>query len=169
METLGEGNGVKMEKEVVKQPQISEMNVQEIMTMLPHRAPFLMINKMKDVVPGESGIGIKNVTADEPYFQGHFPGNPIMPGVLQVEAMAQAAGVVVVATFPPEEREGVGVYFMTVDGVKFRKPVVPGDVLELHVKKEQAVRNVFKFKGEAFVNGKLVSQAVFSAMILKRK
>ena len=145
------------------------MNVQEIMTMLPHRSPFLFVDKMKDVVPGVSGIGVKNITADEPFFQGHFPGNPIMPGVLQVEAMAQTAGVVVVSSFPPEEHKGIGVYFMTVDDVKFRKPVVPGDVLELHVKKEQAVRNVFKFKGEAFVDGKLVSQAIFSAMILKRK
>ena len=157
-----------MEKETVEQ-QIPEIKISEIMTMLPHRSPFLLIDKMKNVVPGVSGIGIKNVTADEPFFQGHFPGNPIMPGVLQVEAMAQTAGVVVVSSFPIEEREGISVYFMTVDDVKFRKPVLPGDVLELRVKKEQMVRNVFKFKGEAFVDGKLVSQAVFSAMILKRK
>ena len=148
---------------------IDELNILQIMELMPHRAPFIMIDKVIDITPSQSGTGIKNVSINEPFFEGHFPGNPIMPGVLQVEAMAQAAGVVVVATFPPEEREGVGVYFMTVDGVKFRKPVLPGDVLELHVKKEQAVRNVFKFKGEAFVNGKLVSQAVFSAMILKRK
>ena len=155
-----------MEKEAVKIP---EIGIQEIMTMLPHRAPFLLVDKMRDVVPGVSGIGIKNVTADEPFFQGHFPNNPIMPGVLQVEAMAQTAGVVVMTSFPKAERAGCGVYFMTVDDVKFRKPVVPGDVLELHVKKEQTVRNVFKFKGEAFVGDKLVAQAIFSAMIIKKK
>jgi len=158
-----------MEKETVKQAPISEINIQEIMKMLPHRAPFLLIDKMKDVVPGISGVGIKNVTADEPFFQGHFPDNPIMPGVLQVEAMAQTAGIVVMTSFSPAERLGCSVYFMTVDDVKFRKPVVPGDVLELHVCKAQNVRNVFKFKGEAFVNGKLVAQASFSAMILKKE
>ena len=155
-----------MEKEAVKIP---EIGIQEIMTMLPHRAPFLLVDKMRDVVPAVSGVGIKNVTADEPFFQGHFPDNPIMPGVLQVEAMAQTAGVVVMTSFPKAERAGCGVYFMTVDDVKFRKPVIPGDVLELHVQKEQTVRNVFKFKGQAFVNGKLVSQAIFSAMIVKHK
>jgi len=157
-----------MEEKIIAQ-EIPEIHIQEIMTMLPHRSPFLLIDRMKKVVPGESGIGIKNVTADEPFFQGHFPDNPIMPGVLQVEAMAQTAGVIVMASFPPEERIGCGVYFMTVDDVKFRKPVLPGDVLELHVRKAQNVRNVFKFKGEAFVAGKLVAQAVFSAMILKKK
>ena len=156
-----------MEKEALKQ--IPEIGVQEIMTLLPHRSPFLLVDKIKDVVPGVSGTGFKNVTADEPFFQGHFPGNPIMPGVLQVEAMAQTAGVIVMTSFPPEERSGCGVYFMTIDDVKFRKPVKPGDVLELRLKKEQNVRNVFKFKGGAFVDGKLVSQAVFSAMILKKE
>ena len=156
-----------MEKEAITK--IPEMSVQDIMAVLPHRSPFLLIDKMKDVEPGVSGIGIKNVTADEFFFQGHFPGNPIMPGVLQVEAMAQTAGVVVMTSFPKAEQAGCSVYFMTIDDVKFRKPVLPGDVLELHVKKEQEVRNVFKFKGEAFVDGKLVSQAKFSAMILKRK
>ena len=147
---------------------IPEIRIDEIMKMLPHRAPFLLIDRMKDVVPGEFGIGIKNVTYNEPFFQGHFPDNPIMPGVLQVEAMAQTAGAVVLTSFPEAERSGARVYFMTIDDVKFRKPVLPGDVLELHVKKEQTVRNVFKFRGEAYVNGKLVSQSVFSAMILKK-
>jgi len=149
--------------------EIEEVSIQEIMKMLPHRAPFLLIDKMKNVVPGVSGTGIKNVSFNEPFFQGHFPNNPIMPGVLQVEAMAQTAGVIVMTSFPEEERPGCQVYFMTVDDVKFRKPVGPGDVLELKVVKEQNVRNVFKFRGEAFVGGKLVSQAVFSAMILKQK
>ena len=155
-----------MTKEKLKTDEIS---IQEIMKMLPHRAPFLLVDKIKNVVPGVSGIGIKNVSFNEPFFQGHFPENPIMPGVLQVEAMAQTAGVIVMTSFPEEERPGCQVYFMTVDGVKFRKPVLPGDVLELKVTKEQNVRNVFKFRGEAFVDGKLVSQAEFSAMILKKK
>ena len=149
--------------------EITEISIREIMKMLPHRAPFLLIDKMKNVMPGVSGIGIKNVSFNEPFFQGHFPDNPVMPGVLQIEAMAQTAGVIVMTSFPEEERPGCQVYFMTVDDVKFRKPVLPGDVLELKVIKEQNVRNVFKFRGEAFVNGKLVSQAVFSAMILKQK
>ena len=149
--------------------EITEISIREIMKMLPHRAPFLLIDKIKNVVPGVSGIGIKNVSFNEPFFQGHFPDNPVMPGVLQIEAMAQTAGVIVMTSFPEEERPGCQVYFMTVDDVKFRKPVLPGDVLELKVIKEQNVRNVFKFRGEAFVNGKLVSQAIFSAMILKQK
>ncbi len=147
---------------------VSELGIGEILKLLPHRYPFLLVDKMKDVVPGESGIGVKNVTMNEPFFQGHFPENPVMPGVLQIEAMAQAAGIIVLMSFPEEERTGNSVYFMTVDEVKFRKPVLPGDVLELHVKKEQAVRNVFKFRGEAYVNGKLVSQAIFSAMVFKK-
>lgn len=155
--------------EVKSEQKIPEIRIGEIMKMLPHRAPFLLVDRLKDVVPGESGIGIKNITFNEPFFQGHFPENPIMPGVLQVEAMAQTAGIIVLTSFPEEERSGNSVYFMTINDVKFRKPVLPGDVLEFHVKKEQTVRNVFKFRGEAFVDGKLVSQAVFSAMILKKK
>lgn len=147
---------------------IPEVNIGEILKLLPHRYPFLLVDKMKNVEPGVSGIGIKNVTMNEPFFQGHFPENPVMPGVLQIEAMAQSAGLIVLLSFPEEERSGNSVYFMTVDEVKFRKPVLPGDVIEFHVKKEQAVRNVFKFRGEAFVNGKLVSQAIFSAMVFKK-
>lgn len=147
---------------------ISELRISDIMKMLPHRSPFLLIDRAKDVVPGISGTGIKNVTADEPFFQGHFPGNPILPGVLQIETMAQMAGIVVLTSFPEDEREGCRVYFMTIDNVKFRKPVIPGDILEVRVKKEQEVRNVFKFHGEAFVDGKLVSQATFSAMVMKK-
>jgi len=157
-----------MDKKAVEDQAIPEIKMETIMQLLPHRYPFLLVDKLKDVVPGMSGVGIKNVTANEPFFQGHFPENPVMPGVLQVEAMAQAAGIVVMMSFPEEERTGNRVYFMTVDSVKFRKPVVPGDVLELRVTREQQVRNVFKFRGEAYVEGKLVSQAVFSAMIIKK-
>ncbi len=147
---------------------IAEIGINEILTLLPHRYPFLLVDKLNDIIPGEFGIGYKNVTVNEPFFQGHFPDNPVMPGVLQIEAMAQTAGIIVLTSFPEEERSGNSVYFMTVDEVKFRKPVLPGDTLELHVKKEQAVRNVFKFRGEAKVNGKLVSQAIFSAMVFKK-
>ncbi len=147
---------------------IEEIKIGEILKLLPHRYPFLLVDKLKNVVPGESGIGIKNVTMNEGYFQGHFPENPVMPGVLQIEAMAQTAGIIVLTAFPEEERSGNSVYFMTVDEVKFRKPILPGDVIEFTVKKEQAVRNVFKFRGEAKVDGKLVSQAIFSAMVFKK-
>ena len=147
---------------------IEEMRIGEILKLLPHRYPFLLVDRLKNVVPGESGIGIKNVTMNEEFFQGHFPENPVMPGVLQIEAMAQTAGIIVLTAFPEEERSGNSVYFMTVDEVKFRKPILPGDVIEFYVKKEQAVRNVFKFKGEAKVDGKLVSQATFSAMVFKK-
>ena len=147
---------------------IAEMRIGEILKLLPHRYPFLLVDRLKNVVPGESGIGIKNVTMNEEFFQGHFPENPVMPGVLQIEAMAQTAGIIVLTAFPEEERSGNSVYFMTVDEVKFRKPILPGDVIEFYVKKEQAVRNVFKFRGEAKVDGKLVSQATFSAMVFKK-
>ena len=147
---------------------IEELKIGEILKLLPHRYPFLLVDRLKNVVPGESGIGIKNVTMNEEFFQGHFPENPVMPGVLQIEAMAQTAGIIVLTAFPEEERGGNSVYFMTVDEVKFRKPILPGDVIEFYVKKEQAVRNVFKFRGEAKVDGKLVSQATFSAMVFKK-
>lgn len=147
---------------------IDELRIDQILRLLPHRYPFLLVDRVKDIIPGESGIGIKNVTMNEGFFQGHFPENPVMPGVLQIEAMAQTAGLVVLSMFPKEEQEGCSVFFMTVDNVKFRKPVLPGDVLEMKVVKEQVVRNVFKFKGETYVDGKLVSQCVFSAMILKK-
>ncbi len=154
--------------EVKPENMIEEIRIGDILKMLPHRYPFLLVDRMKNVIPGESGIGFKNMTMNEEFFQGHFPGNPIMPGVLQIEAMAQTAGIIVLTSFPEEERSGNSVYFMTVDEVKFRKPVLPGDVLEFHVKKEQSVRNVFKFRGEAKVDGKLVSQAIFSAMVFKK-
>lgn len=157
--------------EEVKQEEaqtVPDLNIHDILKLLPHRYPFLLVDKVKECVPGVSGLGIKNVTMNEPFFQGHFPDNPVMPGVLQIEAMAQTAGIIVLMSFPEEERSGNSVYFMTVDDVKFRKPVLPGDTLEFHVVKEQAVRNVFKFRGIAKVDGKVVSQATFSAMVFKK-
>ena len=138
-----------------------------IMQMIPHRYPFLMIDRVIDVVRDQSAVGVKNVTVNEPHFQGHFPGRPIMPGVLIVEAMAQTAGVLVVHTLGPES-EGKLVYFMTIDDARFRKPVTPGDTLHIHVQKQRSRGNVWKFEGKAKVGGVLVAEAVFSAMIVDR-
>lgn len=139
-------------------------NIEEIMKLLPHRYPFLLLDRLEVEVPGEKGIGLKNVTMNEEFFQGHFPGNPVMPGVLQVEAMAQTAGAIVVAS--ASEGKTPDVLFMSIDGVKFRKPVKPGDQLKMHVEKMQSRRNVYVFKGKAMVDEKVVSEAEFTAMIL---
>ena len=143
------------------------IDVQRIMDMIPHRYPFLMIDRIVEAVRDTSAVGIKNVTMGEPFFQGHFPGRPIMPGVLIVEAMAQTAGVLVVHTLGPES-EGKLVYFMTVDDARFRRPVTPGDQLRIHVAKERSRGNVWKFLGEAKVDGVKVAEASFSAMIVDR-
>jgi 3-hydroxyacyl-[acyl-carrier-protein] dehydratase len=146
-------------------PSSSTIDLLRIMEMIPHRYPFLMIDRVVDVVRDASAVGIKNVTVNEPHFQGHFPSRPIMPGVLIVEAMAQTAGVLVVHTLGPES-EGKLVYFMTIDDARFRKPVTPGDTLHIHVLKQRSRGNVWKFKGEARVEGALVAEATFSAMIV---
>ncbi len=143
------------------------IELDRIMDMIPHRYPFLMIDKVIDVVLDNSATGIKNVTINEPHFTGHFPQKPVMPGVLIIEAMAQTAGVLVVATMG-KEAEGKLVYFMTIDECRFRKPVVPGDQVHIHVLKQRSRGNVWKFKGEAKVDGVLVAEAVYSAMILDR-
>jgi len=142
------------------------IDINEIMEMIPHRYPFLLIDKVKDIQSGESAIGIKNVTIGEPYFKGHFPGHPIMPGVLIIEAMAQTSAVLVVEAMGKKENRLV--YFMTVDQARFRKPVLPGDLLELTVRKERSRGNVWKFKGEAHVDSNLKAEAVFSAMIVDK-
>lgn len=143
------------------------LEIDRIKDMIPHRDPFLLIDQVRGVTLGEAAIGIKNVTGDEDFFRGHFPGHPIMPGVLVVEAMAQTAGVLVVATLG-KEAEGKLVYFMTVENARFRKPVLPGDTLELHVELLRSKRNVYKFNGQAKVGDKVVAEAVFSAMIVDR-
>ena len=142
-----------------------EIDVQRVMQMIPHRHPFLMIDKVVDVVPNARATGIKNVSINEHYFQGHFPSRPVMPGVLIIEAMAQTAAVLVVHTLGPEA-EGKLVYFMSVDNARFRRPVFPGDVLHVRVSKQRNRGNVWKFEGRAEVRGQLMAEAVFAAMIL---
>jgi 3-hydroxyacyl-[acyl-carrier-protein] dehydratase len=141
------------------------IDILRIMQMIPHRYPFLLVDRIVEFVHGERAVGLKNVSMNEPHFQGHFPGQPVMPGVLIVEAMAQTAGIMVVNTLG-KESEGKLVYFMTIDEARFRKPVVPGDALYIHVTKVQNRRNVWKFKGEAKVDGQLVAEALFGAMIM---
>ncbi len=141
------------------------IDINRVMQMIPHRYPFLMVDKVVDVVPDISAVGIKNVTVSEPHFQGHFPQRPIMPGVLIIEAMAQTAAVLVVETLGPGA-EGKLVYFMSVENARFRKPVVPGDTLYIHVHKQRSRGNVWKFRGEAKVDGALMAEATYAAMIM---
>ena len=145
--------------------QITQVDVQRIMEMIPHRHPFLMIDKVVDMVANERATGIKNVSINESFFQGHFPARPVMPGVLIIEAMAQTAAVLVVHTLGPES-EGKLVYFMSVDNARFRRPVFPGDRLDVHVTKQRHRGNVWKFEGRAKVGDNLMAEAVFAAMIL---
>ena len=141
------------------------VDILEVMEMIPHRPPFLMIDRVRDIIDGESAVGIKNVTINEQFFQGHFPSQPVMPGVLVVEAMAQTAAVLVVSTLG-EGAKGKLVYFMTIDDARFRKPVFPGDCLELHVKAIRNRGNVWKFSATGIVGGKAMAQAKYSAMIM---
>jgi 3-hydroxyacyl-[acyl-carrier-protein] dehydratase len=150
---------------VCAEPQVTQVDVQRIMEMIPHRHPFLMIDKVVDMVANERATGIKNVSIDESYFRGHFPARPVMPGVLIIEAMAQTAAVLVVHTLGPES-EGKLVYFMSVDNARFRRPVFPGARLDVHVVKQRSRGNVWKFEGRAKVGDNLMAEAVFAAMIL---
>ena len=141
------------------------IEIDRIKEMIPHRYPMLMIDRIIDVIPNVRATGIKNVTINEPFFQGHFPSFPVMPGVLIIEAMAQTAAVLVVGSLGPD-KEGRLVYFMSIDSARFRKPVVPGNTIHIHVEKQRNRGNVWKFKGEAKVDGVLVAEATYAAMIL---
>ena len=143
------------------------VDIKRILQMIPHRYPMLMVDRVVEMKLDSSAVGIKNVSVNEPFFQGHFPSEAVMPGVLIIEAMAQTAAVLVVSTFGGGS-EGKLVYFMSIDGVRFRRPVVPGDRLELHVEKVQSRANVWKFAGKAIVEGKVAAEATFAAMIRDR-
>lgn len=135
------------------------------MELIPHRYPFLMIERVIDIVPGVKATGVKNVSINEQYFSGHFPEKPVMPGVLIIEAMAQTAACLVVHTLGAAS-EGKLVYFMSVDGARFRKPVEPGDQLHVQVTKQRSRGNVWKFEGRAVVGDTLVAEATYAAMIM---
>jgi 3-hydroxyacyl-[acyl-carrier-protein] dehydratase len=140
-------------------------DIQKLLALLPHRYPFLLVDRIVEARDDEYGVGIKNVTANEPQFQGHFPGRPVMPGVLLIEAMAQTAGALCVAS-QNTGAPGV-VYLMTIDKAKFRKPVVPGDQVKLHMTRIAKKRNMWWFRGEAKVDGALVCEAEVSAMLVR--
>ena len=141
-------------------------NFEEIKRLIPHRYPFLLIDKVENIIIGKSALGIKNVTVNEPYFQGHFPSKPIMPGVLIIESMAQTAAILVSKTIKIVDHDFL-VYFMTISNAKFRKLVQPGDVLKLKVLVERNRGNTWKFSGNAFVEDKLVTEANFTAMMIE--
>ena len=139
------------------------LDVEQIKKLLPHRAPMLLVEKLNDIVPGESATGIKAISINEPFFMGHFPERAVMPGVLIVEAMAQTAGALVVHSLAGKASSSV--YFLTIEQARFRKPVVPGDLLRMPVKKLRQRGPVWKFSGQAFVGEDLCAEAEFSAMI----
>ncbi len=141
-------------------------NIDEIMKMLPHRYPFLLVDRLEVEEAGVKGIGLKNLTMNELFFQGHFPNNPIMPGVLQIEAMAQTAGCIVMSADENYAENKRSVLFMSIEGVKFRKPVRPGDQLKMHLEKIRERRNIFVFKGVSMVDDQVVSEAELTAMIV---
>jgi 3-hydroxyacyl-[acyl-carrier-protein] dehydratase len=146
---------------------IDVVDIARIMHAIPHRYPFLLIDRVVDLVHNRSAIGIKNVSVNESFFAGHFPDHPVMPGVLIIESMAQTAAVLVVETLGPDAA-GKLVYFMSIEGAKFRRPVVPGDQLRIHVTKERNRGNVWKFNAVARVAGVSVAEATYAAMIMDR-
>lgn len=146
----------------------ASIDIGKILKSLPHRYPFLLVDKVISIEPNKKIVAIKNVTFNEPHFMGHFPDHPVMPGVLIIEAMAQAGGLMALLSlnFSAEDKM---IYFMSIDEAKFRKPVVPGDVLELHVEVIQNRGNVWKLSAAAFVDGQKVSEAKLSAMIFDKE
>ncbi|MBD0274371.1 MAG: 3-hydroxyacyl-ACP dehydratase FabZ [Acetobacteraceae bacterium] len=163
----GNGENAAAEEAEAAATAVESFDIAQIMRAIPHRYPFLLVDRIVDVVKGVSAVGVKNVSINEPFFQGHFPARPVMPGVLIVESMAQTAAVLVVETLGPDVR-GRLVYFLSIDGAKFRRPVVPGDQMRVHVEKERQRGNIWKFRAEAKVDGKVAAEAVISAMILDR-
>jgi 3-hydroxyacyl-[acyl-carrier-protein] dehydratase len=150
--------------EAVKRLEAADIAV--VLKMLPHRYPFLMVDRVIDIRSDEFGIGIKNVTINEPHFQGHFPENPVFPGVLMIEGMAQTAGVLcIAATSSPQPKS---VFFLTIDKAKFRKPVLPGDTIEYHMTRTARRKNMWWYRGEAKVAGIIVAEAELGAMISDR-
>ncbi len=143
------------------------LEIDDLLTCLPHRYPFLMLDKIIDINGDESATGIKNVSYNEPIFQGHFPGNPIFPGVLIIEGMAQTAGAIVIAA---EREKGIShlVYMLTIDKAKFRKPAVPGDRLEYHIKKIRRRNNIGRYYARAMVGENLIAEAEVGAMIIEQ-
>ena len=146
--------------------ELGTADIKQIMDLLPHRYPFLLVDKIIDIDGDISGTGIKNVTMNEPFFQGHFPRNPVMPGILIIEAMAQTAGVICMLDGGDAAAARL-VYFMSIDKARFRKPVVPGDTLHIHVQQMRKRGPVWKFQGRAEVDGQLVSEAEVTAMIVE--
>jgi 3-hydroxyacyl-[acyl-carrier-protein] dehydratase len=147
--------------------QVQNVKIEKIMEMLPHRYPFLLIDRIIEVKPDESAIALKNVTINEDYFNGHFPGKPVMPGVLILEAMAQAAAAFVMLSMNVSIEDKI-VYLVSIEDAHFRKPVVPGDRVYLHITKIKSRGNVWKFKGEAKVDDQRVADATFSAMVVDK-
>ncbi len=149
----------------MSEPQ-TDIEIGEILERIPHRYPFLLVDRAEDYKPGESIVGIKNVTFNEPYFAGHFPGNPVFPGVLIVEAMGQT-GAVLMSKSLDVDPEGKTIFFMSIDNCRFRAPVRPGDVLRMEVGVVFHRRGIFKFHGKATVNGKMAAEADFAAMLVE--
>ncbi|MCS7281646.1 MAG: 3-hydroxyacyl-ACP dehydratase FabZ [Desulfobacterota bacterium] len=142
------------------------MDIKEIIELLPHRYPFLLVDRIEELEPGKRAVGIKNVTYNEPFFKGHFPEAPIMPGVLIIEAMAQTGGVLAFKTLP--KRKG-SVFFLGIDNARFRKPVVPGDQLRMVVEVVKHKMDIWVFEGKAYVDGEVVAEAKIMAMLKEEK
>ena len=155
-----------MNDEQTSDKTLATADVARLLKLLPHRYPFLMVDRMFDMDGDESATGLKNVTFNEPFFQGHFPGNPIMPGVLQVEAMGQLGGILLLNTI--DNPKSIWVYFVAIDNVRFKKPVIPGDTLILELEMTALRRSICKMSGKAYVDGQLVSSADLIASVVPK-